>query len=152
MAIRILECRTLIPDSSCKLMFVGDEGEVEAAFREHASSSHGGTAQVTAEKLKDELQTAIIITQDEAYLGDRFTRPNDTTFSFPGPGFVLRRFPATHGAVQLGCTCLGSGTCLVSLTGSVAKCSDGTCSGCGWSTTIEGFAPEELQKLPQFDT
>jgi hypothetical protein len=41
MTIRLLECRWMLPDTSCSLVFAGHADEVVPAFSVHAASAHG---------------------------------------------------------------------------------------------------------------
>jgi hypothetical protein len=154
MTIRALECRKMLPDTTCKLIFVGEEDEVVSAFSVHAVNTHGQILDdELAARLADELQVALFVTDSRAYVGDRYQQPDETTLTFTEPGFMLRRFGATHGIISLSCQCLGSAaqTCKVNLVGPVANCNNGTCRYCGWATTIQGVADGEAQVLPEFE-
>ncbi len=41
MTIRLLECRWLLPDTACTVLFAGAADEVVPAFSVHAASAHG---------------------------------------------------------------------------------------------------------------
>jgi hypothetical protein len=41
MTIRLLECRWLLPDTACTVLFAGAPDEVVPAFSVHAASAHG---------------------------------------------------------------------------------------------------------------
>lgn len=41
MTIKALACRSVLPDTTCTLIFTGEEGEVVPAFSVHADSAHG---------------------------------------------------------------------------------------------------------------
>jgi hypothetical protein len=144
----------MLPDTTCKLIFVGEEDEVVSAFSVHAVSAHGQILDgELAARLVDEIQVALFVTDSQAYVGDRFEQPDETTLTFTEPGFMLRRFGATHGAISLSCQCLASAaqTCKVNLVGPVANCKNGTCQDCGWATTIQGVADNEALVLPEFE-
>ena len=41
MTIRLLECRWLLPDTACTVLFAGAADEIVPAFSVHAASAHG---------------------------------------------------------------------------------------------------------------
>jgi hypothetical protein len=41
MTIRLLECRWLLPDTTCTVLFAGAADEIVPAFSVHAASAHG---------------------------------------------------------------------------------------------------------------
>jgi predicted small metal-binding protein len=43
MNIKVLVCRSVLPDTTCTLMFTGEEDEIVPAFSLHAESVHGAT-------------------------------------------------------------------------------------------------------------
>jgi len=43
MSIKVLECRSVLPDTTCTLMFTGEEDEIVPAFSLHVASAHGET-------------------------------------------------------------------------------------------------------------
>ncbi len=145
----------MLADTTCKLLFIGEEDEVVSAFSVHAVSAHGQILDdELAARLADELQVALFVTECRAYVGDRFEQPDETTLTFTGPGFMLRRFGATHGIVSLSCQCSASATqtCKVTLLGPVANCNTGTCQYCSWATIIQGVADNEVQMVPEFES
>ena len=148
MARKVLECRRLIRDSQCSLLFVGEADEIANAFRDHAASAHAD-AQYADDAMERELQPAVFVGSDRAYIGDNFEHDEESgTIKISGPGFVLQRF-YEEAAASLDCTCLlpGGGKCKLVLFGTQATCDNDVCTDCGWSVSI----PTVVKVLPEFE-
>ena len=143
MARKVLECRSLIPDSTCTLLFVGEADEVVKAFSDHAASEHGYSRTADSpRRIEDGLQAAVFDGGDRAYIGEQFDVLKSGGVRVPGPGFVLRRFNGGGGGgggVEMTCKCIGKteGTCDMKVTGPFAICT-GSCDRCEFETTIPG--------------
>jgi hypothetical protein len=162
MAIKVLECRDLIPESTCTLLFVGDTEEVVQAFTDHAARTHGGQSDIARDAIDAKLQAAVFVSPDRAYIGDDYELVDGKAVHIPGDGIVLQRFfqpettggGAAGGGTTLQCLCTGGpadGTCEISLHGTTAICIRGTCLTCGWSTTIPASTPPPAKILPEFE-
>ncbi len=137
MAIKVLECRRLIRDSQCKLLFVGEIDEITKAFTDHAASAHGDVqGREFSKAIEGEFQNAVFVEEQRCYIGDQYEQQGPDSIRIPGPGFVLRRF-YEEAAVSLTCKCgAGGGGCTTGIHGTLATCNNDTCTNCGWDTTI----------------
>jgi predicted small metal-binding protein len=147
MARKVLECRSLIPDSKCTLLFVGEADEVVKAFSDHAASEHGYSQTVDSpRRIEEGLQAAVFDGGDRGYIGEQFEVLKSGGVRVPGPGFVLRRFNGGDGGgIEMNCKCIsaGGGSCDMTITGPFASCG-GTCSRCDFETKIPGSLSDWL--------
>lgn len=59
MAIKVLECQSVVSDSSCTLILVGEVDEVEQAFADHAGRVHSDV-QVSREAIEGGARNAVL--------------------------------------------------------------------------------------------
>jgi predicted small metal-binding protein len=139
MAIRVLECRSLVPDSTCQLMFIGEEDEVAQAFADHAARSHGGgSGEHDRPAVDSKMQNAVFVSKSLCYIPDQYERTDNGGIRIPGPGVVVRRF-YEEASAALDCKCqtgTTGGRCKIDISGHAAWCTTDTCTDCGWSTSI----------------
>jgi hypothetical protein len=139
MARKVLECRSLLPDTSCQLLLIGEVDEVVGAFRLHVASAHPDVQPVDLrrEATASRMQSLIVDGGDRAYIGDQFDEVDSGGIRVSGPGFVLRRMASGGGAgIDMKCQCMsGPGSCSTTIAGPIATCS-GSCNDCTFVVTL----------------
>lgn len=151
--LKLLECRDLLPNTACTLFFIGNLEEVSTAFVDHAKRAYPETGDAAERAdIDGNLQAAVFVEPNRAYVGDKVEQPDPDTIRIPGPGVVVQRF-ASSVVASLMCKCTQGlhGTCTVQLDGHTANCLNNTCTTCGWSTDIPSSSFTEPKIKPEFD-
>jgi hypothetical protein len=134
-------------------MFIGEDDEVAQAFADHVARSHGGGGgDYDRPTVDSKMQNAVFASKSLCYIPDQYERTDNGGIRIPGPGVVVRRFYGEASAA-LDCKCLTGttgGTCKIDLMGHAAWCTSGTCTECGWSTSIPAVVRTKTL-LPEFE-
>jgi hypothetical protein len=122
----------------------------------HAAQRHGAAEPAD---VNSKLKNVVYVSPEVAYIGDSYEHePGTGTIHVTGGGIVVQRFassdPTLHGAdaaggalIECKCGSTAGGTCDTFIFGGTATCSNGTCTRCGWATTIPGGGLAPPKKL-----
>jgi hypothetical protein len=136
---KVLECRSLVPDSKCTLLFIGEVDEILGTFRQHVASVHSND---DVERLSKEAarsaQPLVVRGQGRIYVGDQFQQLDSGAIRVSGPLVMLMRINGGGQGIDMQCVCTTNdgGDCLGVVSGPIATCTGSICTSCDWQITL----------------